>query len=113
MAAPTPEQVAAVAKWLGSNSKWDDAAIIEHWTGGIASTLRAYWYNRVTETAGYIDLSNDGLPASQIYQHAKEMLDYWDNFLAKYGDIDPGKIARVPISFGKIRNRYARSNADC
>ena len=64
----------------GANG-WNDAKILSRWAGTVYRTVREYWVDRVNATAGYIDLTNEGLPASQLYQHAKEMLAYWDSMI--------------------------------
>lgn len=84
--APTEEQVASVRALLPSDATengWDDAKIILMWAGGVYRTVREYWVFRVNETAGYIDLSNEGLPANQLWTNAKTMLEYWDKLIAE------------------------------
>jgi hypothetical protein len=95
---------------------WDDAMIAERWTGGLPSTIRAYWYERTSDTAGYMDVPDPGgsLPITQIHAQAKAMLEYWDAWLLRYGDVETleeyydlaGMGRRVRI--GKIKNRYPR-----
>lgn len=89
---------------------WDDAKIADEWTGAIPSTLRAYWYDRVQQTAGYLDIPDPGgsLPITQIHRQAKEMLDYWDAWLVKYGDV---LVIPRRVSFGKIKRRYKKGAA--
>jgi hypothetical protein len=108
------DDVAAVKIWLPIDhaaNGWDDATIAERWTGGVASTVRAYWFARVSDTAGYLDLSDAGgsLPITQIYRQAREMLDYWDNFLKANGDVDPNSLVRQ-TRIGKIKRRYAHEH---
>lgn len=54
---------------------WDDDQIRERWTGGPATTIRLYWFERVSDTAGYLDLPDPGgtLPITQIHRQAKEL----------------------------------------
>lgn len=115
-AVATPDDIANVKRWLPTDgspaeNNWDDAGIAERWTGGIASTVRAYWFQRVSDTAGYLDLPDPGgtLPITQIYRQAREMLDYWDAFLKSNGDVDPSAIAR-PTRVGSIKRRYRNDN---
>lgn len=110
----TPDQLISVKQWLPADAAengWDDDEITLRWTGGIASTVRAYWFQRVSDTAGYLDLPDPGgtLPITQIYRQAREMLDYWDNFLKVNGDVDPNLVAR-PTRIGKIKRRYVNPN---
>lgn len=89
---------------------WTDEVIETRWTGGIPSTVRLYWLDRVTDTAGYLDIPDPGgtLPITQIHRQAKEMLAYWDEYLAKHGDIIVLTGAR-PTRVGKIKRRYERA----
>lgn len=94
---------------------WDDVEIAARWTGGLASTIRDYWYERTSDTAGYLDLSDasGSLPITQIHAQAKAMLEYWDAWLRLHGDVatleeyyDLTGSARV--KFSKIKRRYPR-----
>jgi hypothetical protein len=96
------------AKYLPSDAAangWDDVVIADRWTGGFASTARQYWLERVQDTARYLDIPDPSgtLPITQLHRQAKEMLDYWDGWVFKYGDT--GTFSRA-VSFGKIRRRY-------
>lgn len=113
---PTPpittDQLATLkAKFLpadASTNGWTDDVIIgDRWTGGFASTARQYWFERTQETAGYLDLPDPGgtLAITQLHRQAREMLDYWDAWILKYGD--SGTYSRA-VTFGKIRRRYKR-----
>lgn len=118
---PTDAQLARLkAQYLPTEAQdngWDDAKVLANWTGGIAGTIRAYWYDRVQQTAGYMDLPDPGgtLPITQLHLQAKAMLEYWDNWLLKYGDettADGDLIGpmRGRVSFGKIRRRYKNNS---
>ncbi len=67
---------------------WTTAKALERWAGTVYRTVREFWVDRVNDTAGFIDLTNDGLPASQLYRQARDMLDYWDKMIAA-GEVDP------------------------
>ena len=112
-AVATPDNIALVKRFLPTDGSpaengWDDAHIAEVWTGGVASTVRQYWFQRVTDTAGYIDLPDPSgtLAITQQYRQAREMLDYWDAFLDKHGDVDPTMVGQRPTRVGRIRKRY-------
>lgn len=116
MATPTAEQIAKVVDYLPSAAAdpdvWDEAKIEERWAG-MAGTIRAYWYQKVSDTAGYLDIPDPGgsLPITQIHRQAKEMLVYWDEFIAKYGaNADPSAGANR-ASIGRIKNRYPRTGS--
>lgn len=84
--APTEEQIASVRALLPSDATengWDDAKILVRWAGGTYRTVREYWVDRVNETSGYIDLTNEGLPANTLWTNAKAMLEYWDRLIAE------------------------------
>lgn len=113
MADPTASQIASVATWLptvdADPEVWDAEKIAERWTGGVTGTVRAYWYQRVSDTAGYLDVpdASGSLPITQIHRQAKEMLDYWDNFIVKYGaNTDPSNIGNNRGSTRRIKKRY-------
>lgn len=88
---------------------WNDAKIEANWSGGIPGTVRAYWYDRVQQTAKYLDLSDASgtLPITQIHRQAKEMLDYWDAWIRINGDV---LIIGRRVTFGRIKRRYPRGN---
>ena len=111
--APTESQITAVATVLPSSDAdpevWDAEKIAERWTGTVVGTIRAYWYQRVSDTAGYLDVPDPGgtLPITQIHRQAKEMLEYWDAFIEKYGkNADPNNPGARPGSTGRIKKRY-------
>jgi len=75
----TSDQMADVQKWLpndAADNGWDTATIMDRWTGGIVTTVRAYWYDRVQQTASWLDLSDPSgsLPITQIHRQAMEIL---------------------------------------
>lgn len=116
----TDYQVSRVAALLPSvdddPDTWDTQAIKDNWSGGIAGTLRNFWYQKCSNTAGYLDLTDAGgsLPITQIHRQAKEMLDYWDIWILKHGAMsDPGDASSMGItaSIGKIKNRKSQGNA--
>lgn len=113
----TEAQIAKVVTYLPSVANdpevWDATKVAENWTGGIAGTIRKFWYVRASDTAGYMDLPDAGgtLPITQIHRAAKDMLAYWDAFIAKWGaNTDPDTVAGGIVgSVGKIKRRYQRT----
>jgi hypothetical protein len=110
MAVITTEQLTVFkSRWLPSDAVengWDDAKITDEWTGTYVGTVRAYWYDRVQQTAAYLDLSDPSgnLPITQIHRQAVAMLKYWDDYIAKWGYAEaPGTNT---VSFGKVKRRY-------
>lgn len=115
--AATQDNIDAVKLWLPTDGSpaengWDDAGIAAHWTGYISTTVRAYWFQRVSDTAGYLDLNDAGssLPITQIYRQAREMLLYWDEMIAKWGAAtDPANYGNRPTRVGRIKKRYVNN----
>lgn len=83
----TEQQIASVRVLLPAEAErrhgWDDETIELRWDKTAFRTVRQYWLDRVNATAGYIDLPSDGLPASQLHEHAKAMLAYWDQLISQ------------------------------
>lgn len=82
---PTSEELALVIELLPDDASeygWNATKALERWAGSVYRTVREYWLDRTNDTAGYVDLSNDGLPASQLHAQAKAMLQYWDSMIA-------------------------------
>lgn len=109
---PTQDQIDSVKPWLPVDyvdNGWDDTVITDRWTGHISTTVRKYWFMRVSDTAGYLDLPDPGgtLPITQIHRQAREMLDYWDLMIKLYGAAaDPDNYGSRPTRVGAIKNRY-------
>lgn len=88
--------------WRGELASWDDAKIgnvLDQLNGNVNATIRQFWLDRVNDTSVLTDVSDVGAsrPLSQTYQHAQEMLRYWDA-LAGTG----GRSSRVV----NIKKRY-------
>lgn len=84
--APTSTDLQTVIELLPDNAEsygWDTSKVLERWAGTVYRTVREFWVDRTNDTAGYIDLSGEGLPASQLHSHAKAMLVYWDDMITK------------------------------
>lgn len=96
---------AAVADEVDGGYGWNETYIETLMDArGFTSTeaVRFFWFQRVTETAEYLDI---GKPLSQIHRQAREMLDYWDGILAKSTEaLSPA--ARSPLSFGEIEGPW-------
>lgn len=110
----TVERVALVSRYLPEAAKlpeddggygWTDETIAEFVTAlGLspAQTVRFFWYQRVQETAEYLDLSK---PLTQIHRQAKEMLDYWD--LVIQGNMSSGDVDGMePFNINVSPNRH-------
>lgn len=90
--------------WREELSDWSDtkiADVLDQLNGSVNRTVRQFWLQRVNETSALTDVSDVGAsrPLSQTYQHAQEMLRYWDR-IAGVGTT----VSRV----GKIKKRYER-----
>lgn len=100
---PTAAQIELVNFYLPVDAKaaevdggygWTDGYIETTWLAqgfvGPAYAVRYFWYQRVQETAEYLDA---GKPLTQIHKQAREMLDYWDLILK----LDPTGNTMVPV----------------
>lgn len=90
--------------WREEIALWDDTKIgatLDALQGNINQTIRQFWLDRVNDTAGLTDYAGVGAnrPLSQTYQHAQEMLRYWDRLAGTGG---------LASSVGKIKNRYPK-----
>lgn len=118
---PTPDQIALVQRLLpeialspvaDGGYGWDETYItILMSENGYSPTqaVRYFWLQRVNETSEYLDISGKSL--TEIHKQAKEMLDYWDNILLRFGvDATGPKTGVDGLSFGEIElpELYAR-----
>jgi hypothetical protein len=84
---------------------WNDdtkiGTFLDTLSGNVNATVRQFWLDRVNATAPLTDVADVGAsrPLSQAYQHAQEMLHYWDRIAAS-GD--------QTSKLGKIKQRYKR-----
>lgn len=90
--------------WRDELADWTDEKIgqvLDTLNGNVNRTVRLFWLQRVNETSALTDVSDVGAsrPLSQTYQHAQEMLQYWDRVAGE----GPGASRN-----GKIRKRYER-----
>lgn len=121
MALPTADQIALVQRLLPSEAiqsvndggyGWDVSYITVLMTeNGYTPTqaVRYFWLQRVNETSEYLNIS--GKTLTDIHKQAKEMLDYWDGILLRFGANATGPSTDVSgISFGEIElpPMYAR-----
>jgi len=122
MPTPTDEQIALVERYLPEAAKspvdsggygWDTAFIttlMEQNAYTPAQTVRFFWYQRVQETAEYLDMSK---PLTQIHEQARRMLDYWDLVIQTNPDgmepLDPNSNPNrhKRITFGEIERPWS------
>jgi hypothetical protein len=124
---PTAEQIALVDRYLPDAAKqsvddggygWTDDFVTEIMSSmaiGPARAVRFFWYQRVQETAEYLDVNK---PLTQIHRQAREMLDYWDLVIQTNPNdpdaMEPQKIGAIgagrPIRFGEIERPWCESN---
>lgn len=108
----TPEQLAIVRLNLpstaGADYGWTDEYIqnlMETNSFSPSQAVRQFWFDRVNDTAEYMNINNKSL--IQIHENAVAMLKYWDGILAA-GIEATAPNQRQPISFGEIERPYAR-----
>lgn len=90
--------------WLNEIADWTDGKIgatLDALSQNVSSTVRQFWLDRVNATSPLTDVSDVGAsrPLSQSYQHAQEMLHYWDRVAGTGGQAS---------ALGKIKRRYER-----
>jgi hypothetical protein len=115
----TADQITLVNHYLPTAAKeleanggygWTDdyiETLMETMAFSPAQAVRYFWYQRVQETAEYLDV---GKPLTQIHRQAKEMLDYWDLILKTNPEGMVPINARAPISFGEIEGVNDEAN---
>jgi hypothetical protein len=86
--------------WIGELTDWDDTKIGSVLDGNQSNVFAAvwqFWLQRVGDLSALTDVVDAGAsrPLSQTYQHAQDMLRYWD-----------GVAGFNATSVGKIRRRY-------
>lgn len=124
MPTPTIEQIALVNRYLPEDAKllvnnggygWTEEYISNLMAINAyrpAQAVRYFWYQRVQETAEYLDMSK---PLTQIHHQARAMLDYWDKVLQTNSDpdgmepFDPDNAlgSHKNITFGIIERPWA------
>lgn len=121
MTAPTSETLSLVNRHLPEAAKlsvddggygWTDAYISELMQANAytpAQTVRFFWYQRVQETAEYLDMSK---PLTQIHKQARDMLDYWDKVIqTNPGGMEPedpsAERDHRMITFGEIERPWS------
>lgn len=104
---PTPEQIALVQELLPSvavtDYGWTENVIsdlMRNMNFGPTEAVRYFWLQRVNETSEYLDVN--GKPLTQIRDHARTMLAYWDNVLKTRGTEAIGPGVKQPIQFHEI-----------
>jgi hypothetical protein len=112
MAIPTAEQIALVQRLLPSAAMDSEADGGYGWDANYITVLmtennftptravRFFWLQRVNETSEYLDLT--GKPITDIHKQAKEMLDYWDNILLRFGANAIDSKSGTGLAFGEI-----------
>lgn len=94
--------------WRDQITDWTDQKIgevLDTLQGNVNRTVRQFWLQRVNDTSALTDVSDVGAsrPLSQTYQHAKEMLGYWDRIAGEGG---------TASSVNTIKRRYPRGRVD-
>lgn len=90
--------------WREELAGWDDdkiGTVLDTLDGQIYASVRLFWLERVSDLSAVTDVSEAGSarPLSQTFQHAQQMLKYWDS------------VAGInATSVGKIKRRYHRHN---
>lgn len=90
--------------WRQEITTWNDTKIgqmLDTVSGNVSKTVRLFWLERVNNTSALTDIADVGAsrPLSQTYQHAQDMLRYWDKIAGE---------GSTASSVGKIKRRYQR-----
>jgi hypothetical protein len=88
--------------WIGELTDWTDdkiGTVLDGNGTNIFKTVWQFWLQRVGDLSALTDVVDAGSsrPLSQTYQHAQDMLQYWDKVAGQNA-----------TSVGKIRRRYPR-----
>jgi hypothetical protein len=88
--------------WIGELTNWDDpkiGSVLDGNQNNIFGTVYIFWLQRVGDLSALTDVLDAGAarPLSQTYQHAQEMLQYWDKVSGQNA-----------TSVGRIKRRYHR-----
>lgn len=84
---------------------WTDSyisGILDGNQNNVFKTVWQFWLQRVGDLSALTDVTDAGAsrPLSQTYQHAQDMLRYWDN-VGGFGATSVGKIRRrYPLRHG-------------
>jgi hypothetical protein len=86
--------------WTEELTNWDDAkisSILDSNGNAVLVTVYMFWLQRVGDLSALTDVTDAGAsrPLSQTYQHAQDMLHYWDAVSGQNA-----------TSVGKIKRRY-------
>lgn len=87
--------------WRAELTDWTDekiGTVLDTLAANVNATVRQFWLQRANETSALTDVADVGAsrPLSQTYQHAREMLAYWDRVAGTGGQ---GTV------LGKIKDR--------
>lgn len=90
--------------WREEIADWTEAKIgdvLDKISGNVNAVVRQFWLDQVNSTSALTDIADVGAsrPLSQTYQHAQEMLRYWDRVAGTGGQAS---------TTSKIHNRYPR-----
>lgn len=88
--------------WTAELTQWDDTfigTVLDNNGTNIFKTVYQFWLQRVGDLSALTDVTDAGAsrPLSQTYQHALDMLNYWDKVSGQNA-----------TSVGKIKRRYHR-----
>jgi hypothetical protein len=88
--------------WVDELTNWDDtkiSGVLDGNQNNVFATVWQFWLQRVGDLSALTDVTDAGAsrPLSQTYQHATDMLKYWDS-VAGFN----------ATSVGRIKRRYHR-----
>lgn len=97
--------------WAEELTAWDDTkigAVLDSIKSNVPGTVRLFWLHRVSDLAAISDVTDASStrPLSQTYQHAQEMLKYWD----RIGGVDASSVVSIKRRYRRRRGGYGLSD---
>lgn len=107
----TIDQVKAnLPTWKDELTDWTDAKIstqLDANSSNVFAVCRLFWLARVSDLAAISDVTDAGStrPLTQTYQHAQDMLRYWD----RIGGVDATSVTKIKRRYHKRGRGYGLS----
>jgi hypothetical protein len=97
--------------WTSELTDWDDAKIgivLDSHCGNVFAVCRLFWLDRVSNLSAITDIADAGStrPLSQTYQHAQDMLRYWD----RIAGVDSSKVVNIKRRYHRRAGSFGLSD---
>jgi hypothetical protein len=102
---------ANLPSWAEELASWDDTKVgemLDTNNSNVPGTVRLFWLQRVSDLAAISDVTDASStrPLSQTYQHAQEMLKYWD----RIGGVDASSVVNIKRRYRRRHGGYGLSD---